>query len=381
MEALESIAHTLRGGTTIFFFAWATALYRFRRRSRLMQLIYWGSLVLGFSYLKDSLFLFPQFQDVLFWDDLVSLSDLICVPMACSFCIEAVRPGTSTNWRIAPFLLFHVLCVLSYAVWPGRVVFFSAFVIAFLQVAVTVGLVIVYAGRYRRLLRDNYSSIEQRDVVWIVQFALGYFGLYVAYFVAFETTSWLSESIFSVLMCIVWSYLYHYSCRHRVSYFSAADEAVAFDAVPQEEATVPPESAEEPLRPTPQTGKGGDSLLDSPSVLVAQLQEMMVEQQLFLDPSLTLNDLSDRLCTNRTTLSRCLHQELDSSFYDFVNSYRVAEACRLMNEALTQGETIAMATVSKQSGFNSVTSFNRYFSKLRGVTPLSYFRQLRMQQG
>lgn len=36
MEALESIAHTLRGGTTIFFFAWATALYRFRRRSRLM---------------------------------------------------------------------------------------------------------------------------------------------------------------------------------------------------------------------------------------------------------------------------------------------------------------------------------------------------------
>lgn len=207
MEALESIAHTLRGGTTIFFFAWATALYRFRRRSRLMQLIYWGSLVLGFSYLKDSLFLFPQFQDVPFWNDLVSLSDLICVPMACSFCIEAVRPGTSTNRRIAPFLLFHVLCVLSYAVWPGRVVFFSAFVIAFLQVAVTVGLVIVYAGRYRRLLRDNYSSIEQRDVVWIVQFALGYFGLYVAYFVAFETTSWLSESIFSVLICIVWSYL------------------------------------------------------------------------------------------------------------------------------------------------------------------------------
>ena len=59
----------------------------------------------------------------------------------------------------------------------------------------------------------------------------------------------------------------------------------------------------------------------------------------------------------------------------------MAEACRLMNEALAQGETIAMATVSKQSGFNSVTSFNRYFSKLRGVTPLSYFRQLRMQQG
>ena len=52
-----------------------------------------------------------------------------------------------------------------------------------------------------------------------------------------------------------------------------------------------------------------------------------------------------------------------------------------MNEALAQGETIAMATVSKQSGFNSVTSFNRYFSKLRGVTPLSYFRKLRMQQG
>ncbi|MGM9688530.1 MAG: hypothetical protein ACI3YD_05715 [Alloprevotella sp.] len=138
MEAIESIAHTLRGATTVFFFAWAVVLYRLRHSSRLMQLLHCLSLLLGFEYLKDAIFLFPQFQSDPFWDDLVSLADLLCVPIACACCVELVRPGTATSLRIIPPLLLQLLSIVCYAVWPLRVIFYTAFATAFLQVTATV---------------------------------------------------------------------------------------------------------------------------------------------------------------------------------------------------------------------------------------------------
>ena len=395
MQAIEAIAHTLRGGTTIFFFAWAMALHRLRHRSRLMQLIFCGSLLLGFEYLKDALFLFPQFQGDPFWDNLVSLADLLCIPMACSFCIEAVSPGAATTRRLVPFLLLQLLCVLCYVLSPQHIVFQIAFILAFLQVIATAGFVIVFTVRYRRMLHDNYSSLERRDVLWIVQFSFAYFSLYLAYCMAFETTTWLSESIFCVLICLAWSFLYYYSCRHRVSYFSQNDEGEVAETETMKNENLmtiyksPKQTAESTTgRVSQETKDSRDTddetaVTDSPVThtrLATVLELQMSVKKLYLDPSLTLSDLAAVLCTNRTTLTRCLNQELGSSFYDFVNRYRMEEACRLLAEAAERGETITMQQVSKQSGFNSVSSFNRYFSKFQGITPLNYYRQCRFHQ-
>lgn len=39
------------------------------------------------------------------------------------------------------------------------------------------------------------------------------------------------------------------------------------------------------------------------------------------------------------------------------------------------GERISMTDVALQSGFNSISTFNRYFTKLKGITPTSYSRR------
>ena len=49
----------------------------------------------------------------------------------------------------------------------------------------------------------------------------------------------------------------------------------------------------------------------------------METDEVFLNSRLTLTDLSALLGTNRTYLSVYLNNELHTTFYDYVNSYRI----------------------------------------------------------
>lgn len=102
------------------------------------------------------------------------------------------------------------------------------------------------------------------------------------------------------------------------------------------------------------------------------LLRCMETEKLYLNPLLSLNDLAQAVGCNKTYVSSVVNSR-GKTFYDYVNEYRIAEACRIME---TSEERLSMADVATQSGFNSMSSFNRYFSKIKGVTPANYYRSL-----
>ena len=53
------------------------------------------------------------------------------------------------------------------------------------------------------------------------------------------------------------------------------------------------------------------------------LEKVFVEDEIFLNPTLNINDLAQALHTNRTYISNYLNQQLDTSFYEYVNGWRV----------------------------------------------------------
>lgn len=63
--------------------------------------------------------------------------------------------------------------------------------------------------------------------------------------------------------------------------------------------------------------------------------------------------------------SNYLNQQLRTTFYDYVNQWRVARA----KELLATRPDLSVEQVAEQSGFNSLTSFRRYFTKAVGTTP------------
>ncbi|MBF9222335.1 helix-turn-helix domain-containing protein [Hymenobacter ruricola] len=98
-----------------------------------------------------------------------------------------------------------------------------------------------------------------------------------------------------------------------------------------------------------------------------KLLALMADDQPWLEPELTLAELAHRLRTNTSLLSHVINTGCGQNFNDFVNSYRVAEAERkLQDPRLAHYSLVGIAL---ESGFNSKSTFNRVFKKLTGRTP------------
>ena len=98
-----------------------------------------------------------------------------------------------------------------------------------------------------------------------------------------------------------------------------------------------------------------------------KLLALMVDEQPWLEPELTLAELAHRLRTNTSLLSHVINTGCGQNFNDFVNRYRVAEAERkLQDPRLAHYSLVGIAL---ESGFNSKSTFNRVFKKLTGRTP------------
>ena len=104
------------------------------------------------------------------------------------------------------------------------------------------------------------------------------------------------------------------------------------------------------------------------SLLEKKLQQCMIEERLYLNPTLRITDVAAAIGTNRTYLSDYLNKKLCITFSEYVNQYRVLEAC----DILVGGNNILLQEVAEQSGFNSLSTFHRSFMKVMKITPVQY---------
>ncbi len=103
----------------------------------------------------------------------------------------------------------------------------------------------------------------------------------------------------------------------------------------------------------------------------AQLKDRFLElfekQHIYRQCDLKITQISMILHTNRTYISNLINTEFNSTFSDFVNRYRVAEARKLLADSKQQNYSLNY--VSEASGFGSVNSFIRIFRESEGITP------------
>lgn len=99
------------------------------------------------------------------------------------------------------------------------------------------------------------------------------------------------------------------------------------------------------------------------------LNELMNKQELYLDPELSLDQLAKLMHCSKYELSHLFNQELGISFNTYINTLRVERYCQIMAKNSQQYSTL---DVAYQSGFNSKSTFLRWFKKLKGVTPSEY---------
>lgn len=111
--------------------------------------------------------------------------------------------------------------------------------------------------------------------------------------------------------------------------------------------------------------------------IILKLEELHKNEKFYLKSDLTINELSDRLNTNRTYLSKAVSQKYNVNFIDYINNLRVKEAIRIIYNG--EASNLSIDGIAKNTGFNNRVSFAKAFRKYSGVSPSFFIKNIHIR--
>lgn len=106
------------------------------------------------------------------------------------------------------------------------------------------------------------------------------------------------------------------------------------------------------------------------NIQIEQLKNFMVEKEPFLNPSLTIQELADKVEIPVRELSVLINHHINQHFFDFVNEYRVKKAMTILKDPTKKEYTVL--EILYEVGFNSKSSFHTSFKKYTNQTPTAF---------
>lgn len=248
---------------------------------------------------------------------------------------EALRPGWM-NWKRAFLQLLPLAALMAFDyimpfnLWPVIALYpYMLLVMLFRHIHV-----------YRKWCEDNFSSLDDIDVRWIIRYSI---------------------MLFIVGINYVWMCSTHYHARgftqqwFVVVMFIYATEQILFRKDPWREVR------RDDVR-TPLSNSRSDlDLADN----IRIFEQWMATEKPYLNPDFQLADIRVVMPKNRTTISQFINSTYGCSFFQLVNRYRIEEAQRLM----AAHPDMKMTDVASACGFSSSAVFSRTFTRQTGVSP------------
>lgn len=357
-DVIESLAHQVRGMTVMYFLLMSVYLFRFRKDNGMMQMMFISTVCLCLGFLKDTLFVFDFWLQYPQVDALTGLMDLTTMLVTCVFFVEVVRPGFVRNLKVWTGVLCELAFIPLFLMFPDGHVAMCGYIFGCCVLFCSIVYMTIYAFRHKAYLAGHYSYRENLSVRWAVNAGILYILTVVLYVIAFTNATWLNEILFCLFSIIIWGYMFVSARSHVV--------------LPEEESEVPEVSdevhdiADEPV--------ADENIRYISERIEPQLARCMGEEKLYLNPLLSLKKVAMEIQSNTKYLSIYLNRCVGMTFYDYVNSFRVKEACDILQDMAVSGR-INMTEVAEKSGFNSISSFNRHFRSVMGVTPKEYYKK------
>jgi AraC-like DNA-binding protein len=109
----------------------------------------------------------------------------------------------------------------------------------------------------------------------------------------------------------------------------------------------------------------------------SKISEHFKNTLIYLTPNLSLEVLSKDLDIPKHYLSQIFNVHFEKNFHSFLADYRIAHALKLLEE---NPGRLKIESLAYSCGFNSKTSFNRYFKEITGHAPSAYQENLKKAQ-
>lgn len=125
-----------------------------------------------------------------------------------------------------------------------------------------------------------------------------------------------------------------------------------------------------PMNSLPRYAKSGLSTSQS-DALFDQLTQLMQKQEVYKNNELNLGQLAELLGVHPNYLSQVINEKLGKNFYSYINELRVGAFIQLASDPDKQH--YSLLALAFECGFNSKSTFNKYFKMATGETPSEFF--------
>lgn len=375
-------------------------MFFYRHSSRLKMYVSVLMLTIVAQYVKDLIFIGNTYYSSRLEEQYASSIDLLTLPMYAIVLVEACRP-LWMNWsRAFCFYIPFVVLMVTFWVHPVPLAYYAMHFAAILCAVFILLWALRELPRFERALKEEYSYAEYINLHWLRGVILLFFCLLMLWVYDSMASGVRYDNIFLFNSLVMWiaacfcfyrqslvinavkSYFVEPSEDNAETNLDAAendlDKAMAHLEAAEADLNAPhahtqPESvaetvaepqpiAEQPVEPEPEELK-----LQQEAAFAERMYLLFEKEHVYLNPRLRLSELAMLLGTNRTYLSQYFNQNCESTFYDFVNDYRIHHAKLLLHSTDDTLETIAM-----NSGFNSLSTFRRAFVQREGMSPIEF---------
>ena len=221
--------------------------------------------------------------------------------------------------------------------------------------------------RFRDVVRENYSTRNKRNYIWLLQLTIVF--IYYALstlvfninrfgfpFISNEVTFYISASVSFIF--IIWII------------YKALSQPYIFNGVDANIKLLKEYLAEKDKR----NGLPAPVELNAQNLAIkSKLEAYMEKHEVYKNPSLTIFELSKGIGLTSSELSHFLNRHLGKNFFEFTNEYRIERAKKILMDP--DNKDLTILEILYAIGFNSKSSFNTAFKRYAGKTPSEYRKE------